>query len=120
MSKIKSIGNATPAKQMYYLVAGEIVFAKAAGESSNSVLMNTLVITPDSRFAVAQIAKAQQAMQFQFIQRMNNPNLQILDVIILSLMPLGEFTDAEFNAAPAGMKIEEVNTEDLFKATQEA
>jgi ABC-type molybdate transport system ATPase subunit len=118
MRKIMTNGN-PPARQSYYLVAGEIVFSPSAGETSSSVLMNTLVITQDNRFAVAQIAKAQQAMQFQFIKRMNNPTLQILDVIIVSLMPLGEFTDAEFNATPAGMKIEEVNTEDLFKASEE-
>jgi hypothetical protein len=118
MSKIKTIGHAS-AKQMHFLVAGEIVFAAAEGQPSNSVLMNALVISQDGRFAVAQISKAQQAMQLQFHKRMNNPTLQILDVIILGLMPLGEFTDAEFNAVPSGMKIEEVNIEEMFKSTEE-
>lgn len=98
-------------KQTYYMICGEIVFRTTDNEAPNMMRLNAVVISPDGRFAVRQIASAQQALQFQFFKRMNDATLQILDVITLSLMNLGVFTDKEFNAAPAGMKMQELNKE---------
>jgi hypothetical protein len=105
-------------RQTYYLVAGEIISQLSEAGPSNAVIMNALVISSDGRFSVQQIAKAQQALQFQFHKRMNNPKIQILDVVLVSLMNLGMFTDAEFNAAPAGMKMEEIKIEEVLESSK--
>jgi hypothetical protein len=36
----------------------------------------------------------------------------------VSLMNLGMFTDAEFNAAPAGMKMEEIKIEEVLESSK--
>jgi hypothetical protein len=107
-------------RQTYYLVAGEVISRPADGEVSSAVIMNALVISADGRFSVQQIAKAQQALQFQFYKRMNDPSIQILDVVLVSLMNLGTFTDAEFNATPAGMKMEEIHIEDVLNPSKDS
>jgi hypothetical protein len=99
-------------RQTYFMVASEVIFRAKDAEVSNTVLLNTLVISKDGKFPVTLIAKAQQATQFQFFKRMEDPTLVVLDVVIIALMNLGQFTDAEFNAAPEGMAM--VETSDVL------
>lgn len=92
----------------YYMVAGEIVFRTREDEPPNALRMNAVVMSKDGRIAVAQIGRAQQALQFQFFKRMNDPSLTVVDVVILALMPLGLFTPEEFNATPQGTELREM------------
>ncbi|WP_421991746.1 hypothetical protein [Roseococcus sp.] len=111
-------------RQTYYLVCGQIVF-RATGEEDGApaaILINTTVISPDGRFAVLQIARAQQALQAQFHRRMEGQTLDVLDCIIQGIMPLGQFTPEEFNAAPEGQVVQpqvartEDELQDMLKA----
>jgi hypothetical protein len=45
---------------------------------------------------------------------MESTENQIWDVVILGIMPLGEFTPEEFNAAPPGMEARPVPLEELI------
>jgi hypothetical protein len=92
-------------RQTYYMVTGEVVFRAKDDENLRMLRINAVVMSKDGRFAVAQIARAQQALQLQFLNRMQDADLEVLDVVILALMPLGEFTAEEFNAAPEGMEL---------------
>jgi hypothetical protein len=96
-------------QQHYFLVTGELVFRRTEDEVPNAIRMNAVVTSKDGRLGVAQIGKAQQALQLQFHKRMEDPTIQILDVVIMSLVPLGVFIPEEFHAAPAGTELREMN-----------
>jgi hypothetical protein len=93
-------------QQDYFLLCGEVVFTMPGDETPNARRFNTVVMSKDGRIAVTQIGRAQQALQLRLFQSMNDPNIKVLDVIILSMMPLGRFTPEEFNAAPPGQKLQ--------------
>lgn len=95
-------------RRHYFLVAGELVFRTKESEVPNAVRMNTVVMSADGKLPAAQIGRAQQALQLHFFQRMQDPELKVVDVVILSLMPLGEFTPEEFNATPPGLEKREM------------
>lgn len=103
--------------QHHFLVTGQIVFspvpsnneASDEGEMLHTVNVNCVVMSPDGRLAVAQIARAQQALQMQFFRRIEPGTVQVRDVVILALMPLGIFTSEEFNAMPEGMQLAPAN-----------
>ena len=95
----------TSKTQSYFLVAAEIMFQVKDQEGINMLRLNTVVMSQDPRFAVVQIARAQQSAQMQFHQKMENPLLEVLDVIILGIMPLGLFTHEEFNLTAPGTTI---------------
>jgi hypothetical protein len=96
-------------RQSYILVAGEIVFQMNEDEPPNAIRLNTVVTSRDGRVSVQHIGRAQQALQLQFFKRMGDPNLKVLDVVILAITPLGEFTPEEFNAAPSGTEMRSVS-----------
>lgn len=94
-------------REQYNMVAGEVVFKMNEPDAHmNALRLNCVVKTPDSRIAVKELARAQQALQMQFFQRMGTTELTVLDVVILAIMPLGWFTEEEFNATPAGSQIQ--------------
>lgn len=86
-------------RKMYYLIAGEVVFQANEEEAPHAVRANGVVMSSDGKFAVPQIAMAQQTLQHIFYTRLGEEakNVKIVDVVILGIMPLGEFTPAEFN-----------------------
>lgn len=93
------------AKQKYYLVAGELVYVHADDETQQpvSIRANAIVISNTGKFAVPQLAQAQQALQQGFFQRSGSvEKVTILDVVINNLIPLGTFTKEEFNLPPVG------------------
>lgn len=101
-----------PKRQHYWMVAGEIVFRVKDKdgkdiEGVNSVRLNTVVIGTEERFPVASIARAQQGLQMNFHRRMQDPMVEVVDAVLLGLMPLGWFTQEEFHARPEGVAVEE-------------
>jgi hypothetical protein len=99
--------NETKESQLYWLVAGEIVFYAKDSDVPNAVRVNTVVTSQDERVTVAQIGRVQQALQMNFFKRMNDAELKVVDVVILAWMPMGRQTSEEFNAVPAGSQLVE-------------
>lgn len=93
-------------KKHYFLIAGHVIFQTADGEPGQ-ILLNAVVHGSSKNFAVAMIGKAQQALQIQFFKKVNDPNVQVVDVPIQNIVHLGFMTDKEFNAVPAGMELRE-------------
>lgn len=96
-----------PERQEYILITGEIIFHGKEDPTLNVMRLNTVVTTKDPRISVAHIGRAQQGLQMEFHRRMQQPELEVKDVIILNIVRLGHFTHEEFNAPPEGMKLQE-------------
>lgn len=87
------------ARQHYYLVTGEIIFQPGENLPLNAIRLNAVAMTPDQKFPVHQIGRAQQALQMQFMQKIeNDPEVKIDNVVIMGLTYLGQFTPEEFQA----------------------
>ena len=103
-------------RQHYYMAVGEIVFGSTDPELKDappaSVRVNCIVMSVDGRLGVTHLARAQQTLQMQFHQKFGveaAKAVNVLDVVILGLIPLGLHTHEEFNRLPEGVKgIEEV------------
>lgn len=117
MNETNRIDPAPVERQNYYLISGEIVFQpKDAPEDAlpNAIRINGVVVSSDGRFAVPQIGRAQQTLQMNFFARMGEENKpEILDVVILGIIPLGSFTAEEFNKPPSPIVGTEAPSEEL-------
>lgn len=97
--------NAEQPEQHYHLVAGNVVFQTPEGpeQTMGSLTLNTVLRGPTPNVPARQIGRAQQALQMLFFDKTGDPTLQVVDVVIISVSPLGFMTEAEFNAPPEGM-----------------
>jgi hypothetical protein len=100
--------NNPPKVYHYHLVAGEIIFRHKEDEPLNAVRLNTVIQTLDGRVAARQIGLAQQSLQKQFFKNMNDATLTVIDVVILLMTNLGQFTQEQFHARPEGMTQQEI------------
>lgn len=97
--------------QYYFLITGEIVFQTSDNEPG-SIHLNGIVQNDMPNFPVRMIAKAQQTLQLHFFKKINDPSVQVIDVIITNVSQLGGMTDDYFHAAPAGSKLQELAPSD--------
>jgi len=99
----------------YNLVCGELVFRQKDSEVVNSMRINCILINNNNvgdGLAVRHLALAQQTLQANFHRRMDDTTLEVLDVVIMNIMPLGYFTEESFNAAPPGTVVREMTKDD--------
>lgn len=113
-------------RQKYYLVVGELVYIHKDDENQapTSIRANAVVMSTTGNFAIPQLAQAQQALQQGFFQRTGAvEQVTILDVVIMDLIPLGEFTKEEFNLPPNVHDVQQLSPEildELLRNTEEA
>lgn len=97
------------------IVAGEIIFSEKDSDIVNSIRLNTMIVHTDSNIPARLIGKAQQSLQLLFFKRMDDaakqsgiaaPVINVHDVVILNVSPLGWATEEEFNA-PATSVVKE-------------
>ena len=101
-------------RQHYFLVAGEVMFhlpAKAGQAESEAAVahVNTVGTTHDGRIPLVAIGRLQQQLQMQLYKEIGEPDLRIVKVCILSIVPLGQFTAEEFNATPDKTRLAEMS-----------
>ena len=92
------------AKQFYYLVVGNVIVNTENGVQG--IPQNAMIITDNTNIGVHQLGKAQQALQVTLFKKLGE-NLEVIDVIVTNLVLLGEMTEAEFNARPEGLAVQE-------------
>lgn len=88
-------------KQHYHLVSGMVMFTDPRGENPEQIgnlSLNTVIYSPEPYVGMGLINKAQQLLQINFHQKLADPELQVFDVFIVGISPLGHMTDAEFTA----------------------
>ena len=85
----------------YFLVAGNVVYKIDGGaKGSNPMGIITLngIITSDSPvLGIASLNEAQQVLQHHFRVKTEDNTIEIADVIILNIVPLGLQSENEFN-----------------------
>lgn len=93
-------------RKHYYLVAGELVLQQD-DDTPAQARLNTVTATDYQRFATADIAKAQQALQMLFHRRMGEHagTVKVIDVVLLSVSYLGHMTEAEFQKMPGAATV---------------
>lgn len=88
-------------RQIYFLITGEIVFQMKGVETPSAIRINAISMSSDGRIALNQIGRIQKQIQMNFHQKMQDPTIEILDVVLLNITPLGHFTAEEFNLRPS-------------------
>lgn len=100
-------------KQHYFLVVGEIVFSPPKSEEIHAIRMNAIITGGNASIPVRALGKAQQALQVQFYERMQEPTIQVRDVVILGMTYMGYMTKEEFETPPEGtQQVERTPQED--------
>lgn len=93
--------DASAVQRYYHLVAGNVVY-KAPGADANANMMGTitlngLILSDTKILGVANLNDAQQVLQHHFRNKTQDPDIEIVDVIILNIVRLGYQSDFEFN-----------------------
>lgn len=107
-------------RQYHWLVAGEIVFNYINKDSKevsvNSAKVNCIIFSEKSHINMAQLGRANQTLQMQFYQRMGGTTegIEVTNLTILGMIPLGHMTNEEFNRMPEGMKLQQVPLKEVM------
>jgi hypothetical protein len=96
----------------HYLVCGQVVFTVKDKENINAIFVNAVIHGSETVIPVRVLARAQQAVQVQFYERMQNPDIKVLDVVIMNMQYLGHMTKEEFQTPPENMEQQEVTEEE--------
>ena len=88
----------------YFLVCGANMCVNEH-ETISTVTLNAIITSDTRELGVRSLAKAQQALQANFYQRMEGTEIKVVDVVIASLTHLGFMTPSKFHKEPEGFKI---------------
>lgn|SRR5690606_20522611 len=94
-------------KLHHHLITGEIMFREKDEERIASLRLNGILVDMDQELPVRLLGKAQQILQMNFHQRMQDDNIEVLDVVLSGFTYLGHMTQEEFHKAPEGTKLQE-------------
>ncbi len=95
-------------KQEYILIVGEIVFrSKEEPEMVNAVRANGVMVSDNGNLGVYAMGKAQQVLQANFFKKLSNPDVEVVDVVLMNFVKLGRMTAEEFQRMPEGLKFQE-------------
>lgn len=87
-------------KKYYYLVSGEVFFINPENEAEGmgSSKLNTTITTEEPFVTASNLAKATTGLQMMLHQRAGASHLNIVDVFISNVSPLGQMTEKVFTA----------------------
>lgn len=87
-------------RQHYYLVTGKVVFfigdPSKEGNEAATLELNTTIITREQRVTAKDLGKAQQGLQLQAVQKIQEPNMTFVNVILGAISYLGHMRPEEF------------------------
>lgn len=86
-------------KRFRFLCTGEVIFSAKDTEGVHSIRLNAIASNDKPLIPVRLLGRMQQGLQYQFHQRMQDPTLTVVDVVILNIVSLGEMTKEELHAA---------------------
>lgn len=97
-------------RKHHWLFAAQVVFAnqapKPGEEPGGVIILNGLLLTDDKMVRMKDIARAQMVTINNFKQRMQNEQLEVVDVVFLSgFSHLGYMSAPEYNANPEGQTL---------------
>lgn len=95
-------------RKHHFLIAGNVLFQNKTSQELGSVPLNGVLMTDRKEIPAASLAKAQQILQMRFFNNTGNTTeINVVDVVLQSIIHLGEFTQEEFQATPVGLSTEE-------------
>jgi hypothetical protein len=83
-------------KAHFFLACCEITFVDTEG-NTGITRVNSMIKSIDQTVPARLLGRAQQAAQMQLIKSLNDSNLNILNVIFITINYIGEMTDEEFH-----------------------
>ena len=102
-------------KYNHFLVVGKVMFTVPSHQNEMSELtVNAIIVGEGTDIPVRVIGKAQQAVQMQFHNHAQDPEVKVLDVVIVNLIHLGLMTKEEFQKPPVGMELMPMDDVDTF------
>jgi hypothetical protein len=106
-------------KQHYYLVAGKVMFfigdPTQEGNEAATLELNTMITCRNPFVTAKELGKAQQALQLQAVQKINEPNMVFVNVLLISVSYLGHMRPDEFHKEPK-LEIAQAGPDILDKA----
>lgn len=90
-------------KQHYHLCAARVIYTLDDGEPQ-AAYINTTLTSDDGLVGAKQIGRAQQSVQMLLLRREGMSQATILDVCMMSVSYLGEFTEKSFMAGIEGAR----------------
>lgn len=85
-----------PKKFYFFLACVELTFVNADKETGIT-RVNATLKSETPYVGVRLLGRAQQSTQLQLAKNLNDPNLQFLNAVFITLNPLGEMPDEEFH-----------------------
>ena len=85
-------------REYHFLITGKIWFIH--NEEMNTAEFNTVITNVNNNFPVSKIAFAQQALQARLADTIVEGEYNVLNVVILNISNLGQFTTEEFQDFP--------------------
>ena len=108
-------------KKHHYLVVGEIVYTVKDTDNIHALRLNAVILgDTDDTIPARVIGAAQQALQMQFHQRMDDPSVTVRDVVIMGMLYLGFMTQEEFQKVPNNTVKQEMDDEAVKAAFGDA
>jgi hypothetical protein len=101
----------------YFLAAGQIIFHTGEPDSAPAIVtVNCVVMNKTGKFPLVMVGKVQQNLQMEFFRQLGDlaASTTVTNVAITNIMPLGVFTNEEFNARPEGMQLQEIDTNSVL------
>lgn len=91
------------------MCCAEVMFIDEGSQNVHCMRLNALTLSDNINITAANIGRAQQAIQANFMAKMaeSPAKPQIIDVVIHSFTYLGHMTHEEFHAVPEGTELRE-------------
>lgn len=92
----------------YTLITGQVIFTLEKEDNINAAHINGIIVTKDTKFTVKDLGKCQQILQLNFHKKLGEVAVNVVDVVIMGMTPLGHMTEEEFHALPEETKQQEM------------
>jgi hypothetical protein len=93
----------------FHLVAGTILFHDPEANATTSIMLNCTIVTDEKNIPSKEIGRAQQTLQMLMFKKLDDPKVEVMDVVIVGISYLGHMTDEYFLAPPEGTTRQEVD-----------
>jgi hypothetical protein len=93
-------------RKHYWLVSGNVIVKIDDEGNSQALPANGMIITDEFHIGLYQLGKAQQALQMSLFQKLGT-TMEVADVILVNISPLGCMTVDEWNWRPEGFAVQE-------------
>lgn len=97
--------------QHYYLVSGKVMFIVGEPSEDNgaaSTDMNCLLTSDNQMITFEKLSRAQNGLQLNLIQKINEPDIKFIDVTIHNIVHLGYMSEEQFRKETLAPAVEEV------------